>query len=264
MRSATAIVGVPVAASASTSARLAGLRAPHRSSRRRRGQRLVRALTRGRDRPRPVGAIGTTSSSTSACRARSARRQPGRDGRRGVGRGQVGRRRHDGEDRGIGAAAAAGSSPRVVADERDRARRELACERAVLRAADDREVRRRADRSRATAGARATRVQRRGELGRRRGSPRPRRPTSVASIRPRASAVGGAQEQVDAGPRRRDRRRPPGAGPWASAPMSSASLIVTPSNPSSLAQQAGHDGARQRRRHASSRRPAPARRRGPT
>ena len=57
--------------------------------------------------------------------------------------------------------------------------------------------------------------------------------TSVSSIRRQRLRVGRREQQVDAGADRRERRRATWAGPWASARMSSASLIVTPSKPRS-------------------------------
>ena len=211
-----------------------------------------------------LGATGTTTSSTEANRVRSARPRPGGDRRRRVGRRQVGRFGHDREDPGAGREGdrrrlgAAGQHRSSLVSARSASSREMArwsAEPTTSRsgggpaaASQDRRSARRALEASSSSGS---------------NKPRAAAAPSVSSIR-RWAGRSGAHRSRSIPARIAAMISTAWAAPWASACMSSASLIVNPPKP-----ELGRAACRPSRsvtasRGGSGRRSVPAPRRGPT
>ena len=213
VRSATAMVGTPRRREASTRAAWAGWRCGVDRPDHDGVERGPRARPESRRSRRRSGEPRRRPPRPTANRVRSARASPGATvdevsaGVRSVGLG------HDGED---AASDGAGRSGRLAAVGRRRgsASAPPARARAPRASAEPTTSRsgwRPGARQPARAGRRAGRSRRRGRPASNR--PRAAAATSVASIRRRAVAIGGAQQQVHAGPDRGDRPRPPAPHP---------------------------------------------------
>ena len=242
VRSATATVGTPVSATSRTRSACPG---SWRASASRRSRPPRRRATRSRApaMSEGVGVGATTTSSTVGPWLEGRGRDPARSSTRcrpGSGRWC----RHDRDDRRI-PVDPEGQPAGRVADQRQRARGDLGLKAAVLGAADDLEARRRRTRASQTEARRcapATRRSRWPGWSHRR-TPRPGRPRSARASPGRAP--------------HRNRSMPATAAAascarcassWASAPMSSASLMVTPAKPSSARNRSDITARREGRR----------------